>query len=134
MYFCVQLILLKDAFWSEILYSKYVCYQGPTYITISQPSHKTLIQGVKVINQGLLAYANADFSYIVLHEELHSQPVRFCSQPDLQTILDGSDFGAKPKDCLLGKLSPCKSNNHASNLVIDYHKLGVTKGTLYLLI
>ena len=81
-----------------------------------------------MINRGLLTYANADFSYVVLH----SQPVRFCSQPDLQTVLDGSDFGAKPKVCLLGKLSPCKNNNHASNLVIGYHKLGIRKGTLYI--
>ena len=115
-----------------------VCYQGPTWVIISQPSHKSLIQRSRNDQLRSVDLCQCWFflcSCKVLHEEQHSQSGRFCSQPDQQTVLDSSDFGTKPTNrWLLGKLSPCKNSSRVSNLT-DYHKLGITKGTyIHLLI
>lgn len=84
-----------------------------------------------MINRGLLTHANPEFSYEGLCKEKHSQPVMFCSQPERQEILDGSDLSTKPKDRLPGKQSPSKNNNDSSRLLTNYHVLGIIKGTLY---
>lgn len=60
----------------------------------------------EVGDQGLLIHVNADFAYAVLWEETHSQPVRSCSQPEVQPGLDGKDFSPRPEDCLLGRAEP----------------------------
>lgn len=82
-------------------------------------------------HHGLLMHTNTDFSYIVLHEERHGQPVRWRLQPEGQTILDGGDFSIGPEDCLLGRLSLSKKHNHSYNLLISCHVLGITEVSLY---